>query len=127
MQRYAAMILALLLALTTAGCMAPAAQETQEHAGNGVALETLEATAGSDRGITLSAKDVTPTGLTLVIAQSGGTPSGTLQFGSSFQLSVLVDGVWSDVGSGLEYTIPELRDFDCAVFRMTPLTRESTC
>ena len=97
MQRYAAMILALLLALTTAGCMAPAAQETQEHAGNGVALETLEATAGNGWGITLSAKDVTPTGLTLVIAQSGGAPSGTLQFGSSFQLSVLVDGVWSDV------------------------------
>lgn len=97
MQRYAAMILALLLALTTAGCMAPAAQEMQEHAGNEAALETPEATAGNGWGITLSAKDVTPTGLTLVIAQSGGAPSGTLQFGSSFQLSVLVDGVWSDV------------------------------
>ena len=97
MQRYAAMILALLLALATAGCMAPAAQEMQDQDGNEAALETPEATAGNGWGITLSAKDVTPTGLTLVIAQSGGAPSGTLQFGSSFQLSVLVDGVWSDV------------------------------
>ena len=51
-----------------------------------------------------------------------------LQFASPMRLERLErDGVWSDVGSGLEYTIPELMDFDCAVFRMTPLTRESTC
>lgn len=49
-----------------------------------------------------------------------------LQFASPMRLERLeANGVWRKVGSGSEYSIPELGDFDCAVFRMTPMTRET--
>ena len=48
-----------------------------------------------DWGIALSAVDVQPTGLTLVIAQSGGHPTGRLQYGSDYTLEVLQDGYGS--------------------------------
>lgn len=53
-----------------------------------------------DWGIALSAVDVQPTGLTLVIAQSGGHPTGRLQYGSDYTLEVLQDGVWEQVLCG---------------------------
>ena len=48
-------------------------------------------------GITLSAEDVTATGLTLVITQAGGEPAGELEYGREFGLEVLKDGVWEPV------------------------------
>lgn len=49
-------------------------------------------------GLVLTAlDDVTPTGLTLVCAQSGGHPEGELQTGSFFVLEHLVDGHWTEV------------------------------
>lgn len=49
-----------------------------------------------------------------------------LQFASPMRLERLeANGVWREVGSGSEYSIPELGDFDCAVFRMTPMTHET--
>lgn len=48
-------------------------------------------------GITLSVKDATATGLTLVITQAGGEPTGKLEYGSEYSLSVLNDGVWDAV------------------------------
>lgn len=40
----------------------------------------------ADWGLTLTASDVTPTGLTLTFAQSGGQPTGSLQYGSNYWL-----------------------------------------
>ena len=48
----------------------------------------------SPLGVTITAKDVTPTGLTLVCTQSGGTPTGELQTGSPFWLEGWIDGQW---------------------------------
>ncbi len=55
-----------------------------------------------DWGIALSAVDVQPTGLTLVIAQSGGHPTGRLQYGSDYTLEVFQDGVWEQVPYAVE-------------------------
>ncbi len=49
-------------------------------------------TTDADWGITLSAKDVTPTGMTLVISQSGGEVTGRLGYGTYYNLMVLKDG-----------------------------------
>ncbi len=55
-------------------------------------------------GITLSAEDVTPTGMTLVCTQSGGEFNGQLETGSYYALERLVKGEWLPVGiqPGLE-------------------------
>ena len=51
----------------------------------------------ADWGITLSVKDVTPTGMTLVCSQSGGKITGELQCGSDYSLLVNSNGVWNAV------------------------------
>ncbi len=55
------------------------------------------ANSDSDWGITLSVDNITPTGMTLYIVQSGGEPTGELQYGSDYHLKVLEDGNWIDV------------------------------
>lgn len=55
-------------------------------------------------GITLSVKDVTPSGLTLVVAQSGGEPTGYLQTGEPYCLFALVGETWKAVE---ELPLPE--------------------
>lgn len=45
-------------------------------------------------GLTLSAKDVTPSGLTLVCTQSGGEPSGDIMTGEDYYLTVWKKGHW---------------------------------
>ena len=52
-------------------------------------------------GLTLSVKDVTESGLTLVCTQSGGELTGELQTGSDYHLIVL-DGAWKDVPTVIE-------------------------
>ena len=58
---------------------------------------TLQATAESgivsfpDWGLSLSVKDVSATGLTLVVAQSGGEPTGTLETGEPYRIITLVE------------------------------------
>ena len=91
-------LLALILACATlaAGC---GARQDSEAA----------ARARDDRwGIALSAADVSPTGLTLVITQSGGEPTGSLEYGSPYSLEVLSDGEWEAVpyitGDGVAWT-----------------------
>ncbi len=60
--------------------------------------EAREPAAEADRwGITLSAEDVTPTGLTLIVTQSGGNPTGELLFGSDYTLKVWEHDAWEDV------------------------------
>ena len=50
-----------------------------------------------DWGLTLSVKDVTSTGLTLVCSRRGGNPTGELECGTDYHLIVLEDGTWKDV------------------------------
>lgn len=71
-----------------------------------------------DWGLTLSVKDVTNTGLTLVCTKNGGNPTGELTCGTEYHLSVLEDGVWKDVPTVIEeyawnslaYHFPEGQD-----------------
>lgn len=56
----------------------------------------------SPLGVTLTAEDVTPNGLTLVCTQSGGAPTGRLQTGSRFWLEVLSEGNWFPVKDDME-------------------------
>lgn len=46
-------------------------------------------------GLTLSVKDVAPSGLTIVFAQSKGEPTGELNTGSYFCLDKFINGVWA--------------------------------
>lgn len=55
-------------------------------------------------GITLSVKDVTPSGLTLVVTQSGGEPTGFLHTGEPYRLAALVGETWQAVE---ELPLPE--------------------
>ena len=55
-----------------------------------------------DWGLSLSAKNVTTSGLTLVCTQSGGDLSGELETGSDYKLIVLQNGTWNDVPVLLE-------------------------
>ena len=54
-----------------------------------------------DWGITLSVKDVTDSGLTLVCTQSRGEADGELQTGSDYKLIVLKEA-WEDVPTIIE-------------------------
>lgn len=71
-----------------------------------------------DWGLTLSVKDVTPTGLTLVCTKNGGNPTGELTCGTDYHLIVLEDGIWKDVPTVIEeyawnslaYHFPEGQD-----------------
>lgn len=53
-------------------------------------------------GLTLSVKDVTPTGLTLVCAKEGGNPTGELMCGTDYRLLVFEDGMWKYVPTVIE-------------------------
>ncbi len=73
-----------------------------------------------DWGLTLSVKDVTPAGLTLVCNKTGGNPTGILRCGTDYHLSVLEDGAWKDVPTVIEeygwnslaYNFPEGQDVE---------------
>ncbi len=90
MRKLFALCLALLLTASFAACGKEPTETPTEPA------------SSSDWGIILSAKEVTPTGLTLVIGQSGGKPTGSLQYGSDYQLEVLKDGTWEAVPYAIE-------------------------
>lgn len=57
-----------------------------------------------DWGLTLSVENVTSTGLTLVVNQSGGNPTGELMTGEPYRLFTLVDDTWEVVE---ELPLPE--------------------
>lgn len=51
-----------------------------------------------DWGITLTAQNVTSTGMTLICTQSGGIAAGSLETGADYTLEVSTDGkIWSAV------------------------------
>ena len=99
MKRWLTLTLAGLLALSLAGCGSSdgvgssAPQKINSSSSESSSVQTAE----DPWGLTLSVKDVTPTGLTLVITQEGGSPTGTLQYGSDYTLEVEQDGTWQNV------------------------------
>ena len=74
-----------------------------------------EAPAADIWGLTLSAENVTPTGLTLLCKQSGGSPSGELQTGSYFVIEQKTENGWEEppllteeaAWTGEAYSIPK--------------------
>lgn len=99
MKRWLTLTLAGLLALSLAGCgssdgaVSSAPQGINSSSSESSSVQTAE----DSWGLILSVKNVTPTGLTLVIAQQGGSPTGTLQYGSEYTLEVEQDGAWQNV------------------------------
>ena len=79
-----------LVLLCLLGCTAETAEPAVDLPENGH-------TGDADWGLTLSVEDVTPTGLTLVMTQKGGTPPKELIYGLPFWLEVWEDDRWQDV------------------------------
>lgn len=109
MKHFLVSILIFVLTLTLAGCNRAPTQEPGTPAANSAGTTEPETAAiepslpangqdgDADWGITLSVENATPTGLTLVISQSGGEPTGELQFGSPYWLEVRENGDWQAV------------------------------
>lgn len=65
---------------------------------------TIQKESFPDWGLTLSVENVTPTGLTLVVTQSGGNPTGDILTGEPYRLITLVGETWQVVE---ELPLPE--------------------
>lgn len=76
-----------------------------------------------DWGLSLSVKDVTPAGLTLVCTKKGGNPTGEIMCGTEYCLLVSEGGEWKNVPTVLEeyawddmaYLIREEQDTEFSV------------
>ncbi len=55
-----------------------------------------------DWGLSLSVKDVTPSGLILVCTKKGGNPTGRLMCGTDYRLLVSENGTWKNVPTVIE-------------------------
>lgn len=99
MKRWLTLTLAGLLVLSLAGCGSSdgAGSSAPQKINSSSSESSSVQTAEDPWGLTLSVKDVTPTGLTLVITQEGGSPTGTLQYGSDYTLEVEQGGTWQIV------------------------------
>lgn len=85
--------------------------ETEESGGD-LPAEPDHGTEGDAGtiGLTLLAEDVTPTGLTFVCRQSGGTVTGELDTGADYWLEVLEDGQWKDWSEATGYVVDVIYD-----------------
>ena len=81
-----------------------AEQNSNEEAENVEGPEGLPTPALDAWGVSLSVKDVTPEGLTIVCTQSGVTPSGELNTGSYYILERKESDLWIPVADILEDT-----------------------
>lgn len=105
MKRWLTLTLAGLLALSLNGCGSSDGAGFSAPQGINSTSSQLSSPSGSSSvqsaedpwGLTLSVKDVTSTGLTLVITQESGSPTGTLQYGSDYTLEEQQDGTWQAV------------------------------
>lgn len=99
MKRWLTLTLAGLLVLSLSGCGSSdgAGSSAPQKINSSSSESSSVQTAEDPWGLTLSVKDVTPTGLTLVITQEGGSPTGTLQYGSDYTLEVEQGGTWQNV------------------------------
>ena len=67
---------------------------------SGAQCQEITASASAslpDWGITVCAENLRPTGVTLSICQSGGQPTGQLQYGSDYILERLENDAWQPV------------------------------
>lgn len=85
MKKFLSAILALMLLFSFVACGADKG-ETQG-----------EESWAKDWGITLSVKEVSPTGLTLICEQSGGLAEGGLETGSAYIIEKCEDNFWVNV------------------------------
>ena len=84
MKKWIAVLIAALLMLSFPGCGAKAEAGSQDAQPN-------------QWGIMLETENVTPTGLTIVCLQSGGTGVFELTTGSFYVIQTLKNGNWTDV------------------------------
>lgn len=84
MKKLTALLLSLVFALSLAACAADTAETPNDTP------------QPDDWGITFTVKDVTSSGLTLVITQTGSITGGNLETGAEYHLEQTFDGVnWS--------------------------------
>ena len=99
MTKFLVFIFSLLCVLALAGCTSDAdplsAQENPSATSNNG--EQANGATPADWGITLKAKNVTPTGLTIECEQSGGENVAELQTGSDYIIQTQKDGEWLNV------------------------------
>ena len=89
MRRIFSMILTLVLTISITACGAKNDASKSETVG-------AEGWA-EDWGITLSVRDVTSTGLTLICSQNGGIAEGNLETGSEYRIEKNENGIWQEV------------------------------
>ena len=97
MKKRFTLLLALVCAFMLTGCW------TAHMANLPPEIDPAPDSATDPWGISLSAEDVTLSGMTLVCTQSGGSPTGELQTGTPFWLEVSTDAGWES----LPYADPE--------------------
>lgn len=105
MRSWRTFALAGMLAISAAGCIGQPPEDLPEK--SRLSSQAAETVSTDPWGITLWAEDIRPTGMTLVIAQAGGAPSGSLEYGSAFRLEAWKDGAWEpvpDLLGGLSWT-----------------------
>lgn len=61
----------------------------------GVEMDVMD--SGANIGVTFAAKDITPTGMTLIVKQSGGEPTGELKTGSFYVIDKFDGSDWVGV------------------------------
>lgn len=112
MKHWISLGLTCLLALSLAGCnhqISDVSSQQTEQAGGGtagtVSSSVLSPVNEDPWGLSLAVKDVTPIGLTLVVTQEGGSPNGTLQYGSSYILQMRSGSNWKDVPYTVEQDV----------------------
>ncbi len=80
------------------------AAEAEKNETGAVAATAAENEGPDNWGISLAAEHITPTGMTVIVNQSGGKPTGELQFGSDYRLKRWNDHGWEDVPYIVEET-----------------------
>lgn len=86
MRKFVILFFVIACAFTLIGCEDEIIMEEPVHLSSGV-----------EWGVTLTAQDVTSTGLTLVCTQTDGAPTGQLQTSRFYCIQMLNQGKWIDV------------------------------
>lgn len=106
MKKFLALTLVLAMALSLAGCYSVVGMSSIDNGKQQGAVQEGDAfledappaeDIAPDWGLTLDVKDVTPKGLTLVIRQSGGAPTGDINTGTPYALKMRDGDTWVEV------------------------------